>query len=71
MVLVLLPFGIWALLWKRQDRLHLEETKLRYGSTYAELNIEKRSALLYNVIYMFRRLVFAFAAIYLEWSPYA
>lgn len=71
MVVIALPFGIWALLWKRQDKLNLEETKLRFGSTYMELKLDRKMALLYNVIYMLRRLVFSFAAIILEDSPFA
>ena len=58
-VLIALPFGVWLLLWKKQSNLLNEGTILTYGSTYAELRVDSKPALLYNVVQMFRRLVFA------------
>jgi hypothetical protein len=70
-VLFLLPFGVWALLWRRQATLAQEESKTRFGSTYMELRLNSRTALLYNVIYMLRRQLFAFTAIFLKSWPFA
>lgn len=54
------PFFVWWLLWSRtSQKLNSQMAMVRYGSTYFELKTDKRLALLYNVFYMLRRLLFA------------
>ena len=49
--------------------LSSSDYKTKYGSTYTELRFNYKPALLYNVIYMFRRLVFAATAVFLQDYP--
>jgi hypothetical protein len=42
---------------------------LRFGSTYSEIKTDSKAALLYNVIYMLRRLLFSLLAVVLDGSP--
>ena len=42
-----------------------------FGSTFMELRIESKSALLYNVIYMLRRLLFSVVTLALKKWPFA
>lgn len=68
MVLVF-PFFIWVLLWKKITVLKNPDSVVKFGSTYNELRTDSRSALLYNVFYMFRRLLIAIvAALFKEYS---
>lgn len=43
--------------------------KKRFGSTYEELRMNSKAALLFNVIYMLRRLFFASVAVFLTNMP--
>jgi len=63
-VVSVLPFFIWILLWKKLSFLNQEWAIKRFGSTYASIKNDQRSALLYNVFYMLRRLLIALVAIY-------
>jgi hypothetical protein len=63
---LIFPFLIWFLLWKKQEKLGSDEFKTRFGSTYFELRTNSRGALLYNVFYTMRRLLFALLAIVAE-----
>lgn len=65
------PFLVWALLWVRQAVLPEEEQRMRIGSVYLELRVNSKAALLYNVLYMLRRLLFAVIATALEEHPVA
>jgi hypothetical protein len=65
----LFPFVVWALLWARQAVLPEEEQRMRIGSTYLEIRTGSKAALLYNVLYMLRRLLFAVIATAFEESP--
>jgi hypothetical protein len=64
-VIIIFPFITWIILWKKTAELPEEESIKTFGSLYNELRIDSRTALLYNVIYMIRRLVFALNAILL------
>ncbi len=44
-------------------------TILRFGSTYSENKTDSKAALLYNVIFMLRRLLFSLIAVLLDGSP--
>jgi hypothetical protein len=57
-----------TLVWTRQKQLREKSAIEKYGAVYNELRIDQYSALLYNVIYMLRRLMIAALAIYFkEW----
>jgi len=69
-VIVLLgfPVGVWTFLWRKMSSLEEENMKKLFGSTYEELRTNSRAALLFNVVYMVRRLFFAAVTVYLnEW----
>ena len=42
----------------------------RFGSLYSELDITRKSALIFNVIFVVRRLVFAATAVCMSEAPY-
>lgn len=65
------PFFVWFLLWKNIETLDKEESILRFGSTYLELKTDSKNALLYNVFYMLRRLLFAAVALLMPWNAVA
>lgn len=46
-----------------------ENSVKRFGSTYFEIKTDSRAALMYNVLYMLRRLLFAVIAVAFEESP--
>ena len=60
-----LPILVWVLLWKRFNSLKDDDNSKMFGSIYAELRADSKAALLYHVIYMMRRLIFAAIALYL------
>ena len=68
-VLVGFPIGVWAFLWAKIGSLEDENTKKQFGSTYEELRMNSKAALLFNVIYMVRRLFFAAVAVFLDSLP--
>ncbi len=53
------PFFVWYILWAKIEKLNDNESKDRFGSTYLEIKTQSKHALLYNVLYMLRRLLFA------------
>jgi hypothetical protein len=61
---VIFPFFIWILLWKKIDKLKNEDFADRFGSTYFELKTDNKNALLYNVFYTLRRLLIAVLVIF-------
>lgn len=63
---VIFPFFLWALLWVKQGKLTEADTVQRFGSVYFEIKTDSKGALLYNVFYTGRRLLFALLAIAAE-----
>lgn len=61
-VVLIFPFFVWALLWSKFSILNQEKAVNVFGSTYQELRTDSKPALLYNVIYMLRRLYIAVIA---------
>jgi len=53
---IVFPFFVWGLLWKKFPTLSNEVTQASIGATYGDLRIDSKAALLYNVVYMLRRL---------------
>ena len=60
---VVLPLSIWVLLWKKFNQLKQKQCIDTFGSLYSGLRIDSKYAVLYNVIYMLRRLYFAHVAL--------
>ena len=46
------------------------QTDERFGSLYSDLKIKSKPALLFNVVFMLRRLVFALLGIFLDGYPF-
>ncbi len=66
MVVCTFPFFVWALLWKKITSLKDQSSVDAYGSTYNEIRVDSKSALMYNVFYMLRRLWIALIATMLK-----
>lgn len=61
----LFPLVIWVKLWKTPTNdLSYRTTKDSFGTTYSDLKSESKGALLYNVLFMLRRLFFVALAIF-------
>lgn len=58
------PF-LWWLLWTKRPGLNTDEMRQRIGSTYFEIKTHSKYALLYNVFYTSRRLLFALVITFL------
>ncbi len=50
------PFITWSFLWRKAEFLNQQESLDKYGSTYNEIRTNSKAALMYNVLYMLRRL---------------
>jgi hypothetical protein len=70
--IITFPFLAWFILWTRPSAvLKKEQSQIRFGSIYFELRVESKLALLYNVLYMLRRLLFAMLIIFFEDNTFA
>lgn len=69
-VVFVFPFFVWALLWVKLKTLDQEETIQKYGSTYNQIRLDSKAALLYNVFYMLRRLYIALIASFVKQYSY-
>ena len=47
-----------------------KENEERFGSLYSDLKIKSKPALLFNVVFMLRRLAFALLGIFLDAYPF-
>lgn len=63
------PIGIWALLWSKYGALVESDINHTYGSSYFQIRTNSKAALLYNVLFMLRRLVYAATAVFLAKYP--
>ena len=59
---IIFPIFVWILLWRKYSVLKEERAINVFGSTYQELKPNSKAALLFNVIYMLRRLYIAVLA---------
>jgi hypothetical protein len=59
---IVFPIFVWILLWRKYSVLKEERAINVFGSTYQELKTNSKAALLFNVIYMLRRLYIAVLA---------
>ena len=66
----LFPLVLWVKLWKTPSNdLSSRTTKDLLGTTYSDLTSESKAALLYNVLFMLRRLFFVALAIFALANP--
>jgi hypothetical protein len=65
-VVLVFPIFVWGLLWYKYSNLGQEKAINMFGSTYQELKRDSKPALLFNVIYMLRRLLIAVTATMLK-----
>ena len=65
------PFVSYKFLTKNIDKMQSDKEFIqKYGSLFTEIRTTKKSALLYSMIFMIRRIVFVLSAIYLNDYPY-
>ena len=64
------PWVAWVFLWKKQETLGDKETEERFGSLFSDLKIKSKAALLFNVVFMLRRLAFALLGTLLDGYPF-
>lgn len=66
---VIFPFFILFFMYKMQPRLADEEYVVRVGSMYEGLKVSSLMALMYNVFFIGRRLVFGILVVFLRDYP--
>lgn len=66
-MVIAFPFLIWYLLWF--SNLPSETVKTKFGTAYEQINTSSKAALLYNVLYMLRRLLLIAIAVFFGESP--
>lgn len=65
------PIVVTIFLFKYLNKLETNsDLKTKYGSLYSELRTHKRATVLYTTLFLIRRLVFAFTAIFLTSWPF-
>ena len=65
------PFISYSFLVRNIDKMVSDKEFItKYGSLFTELRATRKSALLNNVFFMIRRIVFVLSAIYLNDYPY-
>lgn len=72
-ILLALPFWITIFFWCRKDRLSKPVYRRKYGTLFEELDLsisrirgnKRTSSLLFNILFVIRRFVFALSAILL------
>ena len=69
-LVIIFPIFVWFLLWKKFWSLRTEKCIHRFGSLYAELRTDSRFAVLYNVLYLVRRLYFVLVCLELSYFPF-
>jgi hypothetical protein len=66
----MLPVLVVVIVFLKKSELHDPMLENRIGSLYENVKIEKKSALLVNGIFLFRRLLFTGAIVFLHDHPY-
>jgi hypothetical protein len=69
-VLLIFPLFITVLLIIKKNKLQDPNFKQRVGSLYNEIRVDSTSALMFQTIFVLRRLHFAFIAIVLKDYPF-
>ena len=67
---VLFPFFIFFFMQKMQPRLNEEVYVIRVGSLYEGLKVSSLMPLMYNVLFIGRRLIFGVIVVFLKDYPY-
>ena len=67
LLLVSLAFPIFTaiILMRKYDSLSSEDMQVKIGSLYSDIRLESKLALFYHVIFMVRRLLLSFMAIFM------
>jgi hypothetical protein len=70
-ICILLPFLIYLFISRNYSKLEGDiDFKQKYGSLFAGIRLTQKSALMYNLLFMLRRMIFALSAIYLNDYPF-
>lgn len=64
---LIFPFFIMTILYVLQSRLKRPEYVQRLGSVYDGLKTESKMALLYNVLFLSRRLMFSYIVVFVDY----
>ena len=64
------PLYIWIFLFVKFPNLKQNELQLKFGSIYQGIDLTRRSPLLYNVLFVLRRLIFAIACVIFKGNPF-
>ena len=65
------PFLVWLILWRNFGKLENLESIISFGSIYMELRTKSKKALLFNVFFMLRRLLFTLVILVFKNWPFA
>ena len=63
------PFVIVAVLLKFYPRLKEDDIKVRIGSLYENIRIQTRTALMFNSVFVTRRLIYASVIVLMKETP--
>lgn len=69
-VLALYPVIFWILMRKFKKRLEEEKVRIKIGTLYEGIKLNKTLALYYNLFFILRRMLFAVACIFLMNYPF-
>jgi hypothetical protein len=69
-VVLAFPFFLVGLLWSIFKVLNTDEAQNKYGSAYSSLKTDKKSTLLYSLLYLLRRLLLASLAFFCTDYPF-
>ena len=58
------PFYVYMFFMRKKDVLKNEKVEESYGSLYENINTNSKMALMFNLIYLCRRMVFAVLSVY-------
>ena len=69
-VVLAFPVFLAGVLWSKFKVLNTEEAQKKYGSAYSSLKMDKKSTLLYNLLFLPRHLLLASLAFYCTDYPF-
>ena len=68
-VSIVFPVVVVVVLLKYYKKLNTENIKIRIGSLYENLRIERRAALMFNALFVTRRLIYASLIVLMKETP--
>jgi hypothetical protein len=69
-VLTILPFLSLILLITKKSKLNEQSMKDKIGALYEEIDTSRKASLIYNVLFMTRRFIYAFSLVVMRGQPY-